>query len=65
MTDISIKVHLLHREEDKFAPVRFVKYLDEKIPLSQLHVFPEEGHFYMMKNFDLVFEQVSLKKSSK
>jgi pimeloyl-ACP methyl ester carboxylesterase len=57
--EIEAKVDLYHGTEDKFAPMSYAMYLDEKLPCSSLHIYPEEGHLFVMKLFGEVLEQVS------
>lgn len=57
--EVKVKVDLFHGEKDKFAPYTYAIYLDEKLPNSELHGYPEEGHLFIMRLFDQVFEQVS------
>ncbi|MGF1478254.1 MAG: alpha/beta fold hydrolase [Cyanophyceae cyanobacterium] len=57
--EIEGKVDLFHGEEDKIAPYTYAIDLDEKIPNSELHGYPGEGHVFVMRLFDKVFEQVS------
>ncbi|MEL6223877.1 MAG: alpha/beta hydrolase [Cyanobacteria bacterium J06627_8] len=57
--DISVKVDLFHGEEDKFAPYTYAIYLNEKLPNSELHGYPGEGHLFVMRLFEQVFERVS------
>lgn len=61
--EIKTEVDLYHGEEDKFAPFEFAIYLDAKLPHSNLHRFPGEGHLFVAKLFDNVFEQLSHKKT--
>ena len=56
---IKAKVDLFHGEEDQFAPYSYALYLDEKLPNSELHGYPGEGHLFVMKLFDQVFKQVA------
>lgn len=57
--DIEVEVGLYHGEEDKSAPYGFALYLDEKLPQSNLHSYPGEGHLFVMRLFGQVFERVS------
>lgn len=54
-----MKVDLFHGEEDKFAPYTYAVYMDENLPNSELHGYPREGHLFVVKLFEQVFEQVS------
>lgn len=59
LEEIEIEVDLYHGKEDKFAPFRYATYLNEKLPNSNLHDYPEEGHLFVMRLFDEVFAHVS------
>ena len=54
-----MKVDLFHGEDDKFAPYSYALYLDEKLPNSELHGYPGEGHLFVMDSLDQVFRQVA------
>lgn len=57
--EIEVAVHLFHGEQDRFAPYSHAVYLDERLAQSTLHVYPREGHLFLVRLFGEVFEQVS------
>jgi pimeloyl-ACP methyl ester carboxylesterase len=57
--EIEVEVNLYHGKEDKFAPFSYAMYLDEKLPRSNLHSYPGEGHLFVMKMFSKVFEELA------
>ena len=59
LSDIEVKVDLFHGEDDKFAPYSYALYLDEKLPNSELHGYPGEGHLFVMDSLDQVFRLVA------
>jgi pimeloyl-ACP methyl ester carboxylesterase len=58
LEEIAIPVHIFHGQEDKFAPYSFAEYLHHTIPQTTLHAYPQEGHLFLYKLFDEIFEQV-------
>lgn len=57
--DIGVKVDLYHGMEDRLAPFAHAIYLDKKLPHSDLHAYPGDGHLFVMTLLDDVLEQVS------
>ena len=57
--EISPPVTLYHGIEDKFAPFPFALYLDDQLPDSQLHAFPGQGHLFLIKLFDRIFQDLA------
>ncbi|MEJ2599446.1 MAG: alpha/beta hydrolase [Anaerolineales bacterium] len=57
--EIKVAVHLFHGEQDRFAPYSHAMYLDEQLAQSTLHAYPGEGHLFLVKLFNEVFDQVS------
>jgi len=57
--DVSAPVTLCHSTEDKFAPYPLALYLDDQLPDSCLHSFPGQGHLFVIKLFDRVFQDLA------
>jgi pimeloyl-ACP methyl ester carboxylesterase len=57
--EIATPVVLHHGTADKFAPYSYALYLDEMLPHSTLHTYAGEGHLFVMKLFDEVFERIA------
>lgn len=58
LEEIPMPVHIFHGQEDKFAPYSFAEYLHRKIPNTTLHAYPGEGHLFLFRLFDEVFEYI-------
>ena len=55
LEEISMPVHILHGTEDISAPYSFAVYKHRHLPNSQLHSYPQEGHFFLWSHWDDIF----------
>ena len=46
-------------EEDRLTPVKYSRYLEEKIPRSELRLFPDAGHMVMWEQARAVNEAIA------
>lgn len=47
------------RRKDNFAPLSCAIYLDDGLPNSALHLYPEQGYLFVLTLFARVFKQLS------
>lgn len=52
LSDITFPVHIFHGADDISAPYSFAEYKHHRLPNSQLHTYPEEGHFFLWSHWD-------------
>ncbi|MEO1352114.1 MAG: alpha/beta hydrolase [Cyanobacteria bacterium J06635_15] len=52
LADISFPVHIFHGTADISAPYRFAEYKHQHLPNSQLHTYPNEGHFFLWYHWE-------------
>jgi pimeloyl-ACP methyl ester carboxylesterase len=57
--EVSTPVSLYHGTVDTFAPFPFALYLNDQLPGSQLHAFPGQGHLFVIKRFDRIFQDLA------
>lgn len=56
LEDISITVHIWHGDADVNNPLPSFEYLRDTIPNTHVTLFPEEGHFFVLKRWGEVLE---------
>ena len=52
LTDIDFPVHIFHGTDDTAAPYTFAEYKHRHLSNSQLHSYPNEGHFFLWSHWD-------------
>ena len=57
--DIAIPVALWHGDADSNSPVAAATYLSRTIPSASLTVYPEEGHFFILKRWGEIIHQLT------
>ena len=51
LADIAFPVHIFHGTADISAPYRFAEYKHQHLSNSQLHTYPNEGHFFLWSHW--------------
>ncbi|MEO1446021.1 MAG: alpha/beta hydrolase, partial [Cyanobacteria bacterium J06635_11] len=51
LADINFPIHIFHGSDDVSAPYSFAEYKHRHLPNSQLHTFPQEGHFFLWSHW--------------
>ena len=57
--DISVPVTLWHGDADANSPLATATYLSRAIPDASLTVFPDEGHFFILKRWGAIIRQLT------
>ena len=58
LTEIDFPVHIFHGSDDVSAPYAFAEYKHHHLLNSQLHTYPQEGHFFLWSHWDDIMETV-------
>ena len=59
LQEISLPVHIWHGAEDGNSPVAAARYLAQTIPNSLLRIWPDEGHFSMLRHLPEMVEEMT------
>ncbi|VEP18833.1 conserved hypothetical protein [Hyella patelloides LEGE 07179] len=49
--EITFPIQLFHGTDDISAPYSFAEYKHSQLPNSQLHIYPQEGHFFLWSHW--------------
>lgn len=58
LSDIRFPVHIFHGDRDISAPYRFAEYKHRHLPNSELHTYPNEGHFFLWSHWEDIFNAI-------
>ena len=59
LQDIAVPVALWHGDADINSPLAAATYLSHTIPNASLTVFPDEGHFFILKRWGEIIRQLT------
>lgn len=51
LSNITFPIHIFHGVDDISAPYSFAEYKHRQLPHSQLHAYPQEGHFFLWSHW--------------